>query len=409
VLELPKPSASQSLPRARTAKSTQVGTGVTSAVTRTHRDTETSSSIPGLDDIPTAVEQLTPEDPDPTRLDARAAPRRAGSLGEDTDETLAPPPSPRRRAAQVYDSGETLAAPPGPSRTVIVSDDSDGVVSNGGGDEDDEDALGPATAVMSAVELDEAIPERTADVVPAHIAARDKTERRVDYDPMDDGWGPPGTTIPPPLLGAIPGSDDPDTTGIPVADIDSAPLIVAPPTPPEPRSTISGGIHITKAFEDATSRVFELIRDLETARDRDEVVRLMVAHLSDSHQRTGFFSIKPDARKVNELSVFVMQPTPAVLPQSALRLDRPSTLQDVVGTRLPYRGPMHDEASRIFLTGVLGACPPEILLVPVSIRERVVGVLFGEHRIRHTFDDQLALAARAAGIALERILKARRG
>ena len=57
----------------------------------------------------------------------------------------------------------------------------------------------------------------------------------------------------------------------------------------------------------------------------------------------------------------------------------------------------------------LGACPAEILLVPVTVRERVVGVLFGEHRQRHTFDDQLALAARAAGMALERILRARRG
>jgi hypothetical protein len=92
-----------------------------------------------------------------------------------------------------------------------------------------------------------------------------------------------------------------------------------------------------------------------------------------------------------------------------MRLDRPSTLADVVGTRLPYRGPMHDEASRTFLSAALGACPPEILLVPISVRERVVGVLFGEHRRKHTFDDQLALAARAAGNALERILKARRG
>ncbi len=70
---------------------------------------------------------------------------------------------------------------------------------------------------------------------------------------------------------------------------------------------------------------------------------------------------------------------------------------------------MHDEASRTFLSAALGACPPEILLVPITVRERVVGVLFGEHRLKHTFDDQLALAARAAGNALERILKARRG
>jgi hypothetical protein len=90
-----------------------------------------------------------------------------------------------------------------------------------------------------------------------------------------------------------------------------------------------------------------------------------------------------------------------------MRLDQPSTMQDVVGTRLPYRGPMHDDASRSFLSTVLGASPAEILLVPVALRERVVGVLFGEQRLRHTFDDQLALASRAAGQALERILKTR--
>jgi hypothetical protein len=61
------------------------------------------------------------------------------------------------------------------------------------------------------------------------------------------------------------------------------------------------------------------------------------------------------------------------------------------------------------LTYTLGTCPPELLLVPIAVRDRIVGVLFGDTRIKHTFDDQLALAARAAGMALERILKARRG
>jgi hypothetical protein len=130
----------------------------------------------------------------------------------------------------------------------------------------------------------------------------------------------------------------------------------------------------------------------------------MVAHLAESHRRAGFF-----ANRAGELSLFALVPRPSKMPDARLRLDRPSTLQDVVGTRLPYRGPMHDETSRTFLGATLGECPPEILLVPITVRERVVGVLFGEQRLRHTFDDQLALAGRAAGIALERILKARRG
>jgi hypothetical protein len=129
----------------------------------------------------------------------------------------------------------------------------------------------------------------------------------------------------------------------------------------------------------------------------------MIAHLARSHQRAGFF-----VTRSGEMSLFAIMPRVPAMPAAALRLDRPSTLADVVNTRLPYRGPMHDDTSRTFLISVLGACPSELLLVPISVRERVVGVLFGDQRSRHTFDDQLALAARAAGMALERILKAKR-
>jgi len=264
------------------------------------------------------------------------------------------------------------------------------------------DADGPTTSVMTA------IPQRAADVGPAHLAPSFH-----DHDPVDDGWGPPGSTIPPPLLGAIPGGEDSDEPGvIPVPDLDSAPLIVAPPSPPEVTRGAPGDPAHTavRALEDATSRLLELIRALERAAERDEVVSLMVAHLAESHRRAGFFVLRPTAtRSIHELGLFSIQPRQGALPTATLRLDKPSTLQDVVGTRLPYRGPMHDDLSRGFLATVLGTAPAEILLVPVAVRERVVGVLFGEQRLRHTFDDQLALASRAAGMALERILKARRG
>lgn len=254
---------------------------------------------------------------------------------------------------------------------------------------------------MSAVELDDAIPERTTEIVPAHLA-----RRRIDHDAVDDGWGPPGTTIPPPLLGAIPGSEDEDTPStIPMPSVDSSPLLVEPPQP----ASAPAGLALVRALETATARAIEVIRQLERAQSRDQVVDIMLSHLAEAHHRAGFFVARPAATKgVSELSLFAMKPRPEIAPFATLRLDRPSTLQDVVGTRLPYRGPMHDDASRSFLVSVLGACPAEILLVPVAVRERVVGVLFGEHRLRHTFDDQLALAARAAGMALERILKARR-
>ena len=323
----------------RPARPTQVGIGALPAQTAARTHRDTEATA-----IPDMVDDgptasESLPDDDPTVLTS-PAPR-----GDDTsDETLAAPPSPD-------DTKSLLAAPPRP---------------------------------------------RSAN-------------RPIEHDEVDDGWGPPGTTIPPPLLGAVPGSDDEGegeaetTTGrIPVSNPDATPLIVGPAVPPQ-RESSSGVQTPARALEEATSRMIELIRALERAHERDDVVAVMVDHLAETHRRAGFFVVKRD-----ELTVFSIKPKPGTMPFATLLLDRPSTLADVVGTRLPYRGPIPDDPSRQFLATVLIVCPPEILLVPVTVRERVVGVLFAETRTRHTFDDQLAFASRAAGMALERVLKAKR-
>lgn len=346
VIELaPKPKT----PSVRTPRHTVMGIGALPAATaaRTHRDTETSGIPDALDDAPTGEAHL--RDTDATIV-TQAAPR-----GEDhtpTGDRLVAPPSPD-------DTDSGLAPPPAPTRHDP--------------DVDDEPAAPPKPLLQP------------------------------EYDPLDDGWGPPGTTIPPPLLGAVPGSDDSGMGRIPVSNVEAQPLIVAPAVPPD--AARSGGVQTpARALEDASARLIEVIRFLDHAHTRDDVVQIMVAHLAETHTRAGFFVIKRD-----ELSAFAMHPKPPTQPFGTLRLDRPSTFADIVGTRLPYRGPIPDEASRQFLTAVLGMCPAEILLVPVAVRERVVGILFGEARTRHTFDDQLAFASRAAGMALERILKSKRG
>ena len=348
VLEAKKPK------HPRPAKHTQMGIGALPAATRAHRDTETGSGIPDeLDDAVTGSERSASDDP---TIVTSAVPG-----GDDiSDERLVAPPSPE-------DTDSALAAPPRPAATIADDDDND-------------------------------------QTIPPPVASKPaRSAKHIEHDPVDDGWGPPGTTIPPPLLGAVPGTDDDSDTGrIPVSNVDSAPLIIAPATPPQAQKPDAVQTP-ARALEEATSRLIELIRTLEHTHNRDEVVGIMVEHLSETHQRAGFLAIKRD-----ELTVFSIQPKPHTMPYAAIRLDRPSTVADVVTTRLPYRGPVPDEASKHFLTAVLGAAPPEILLVPVAVRERVVGVLFAENRSRHTFDDQLAYASRAAGMALERILKAKR-
>src|SRR6185369_14160528 len=106
--------------------------------------------------------------------------------------------------------------------------------------------------------------------LPAHLSSNDAPSDNDDDD--DEKWGPPGTTIPPPLLGAIPGTLTPASGIIPISDIDSAPLMVAPPTPPErgARAHTSDELTISKALENATARVLELIHTLDHTVDRDQ-------------------------------------------------------------------------------------------------------------------------------------------
>ncbi len=355
VLDARKPAP---VKHARTAKPTQVGIGALPAQTRPHRDTEAGAIPQMVDDAVTGADTLPNDD----TVVTSAAP----SAGDTSDETLAAPPSPD-------DTNSQLAAPPSPDDTKSQL------------------AAPPRPAGRHPITDSELAPP------PAPAPARP-----IEHDDVDDGWGPPGTTIPPPLLGAVPGANDDHGLGrIPVSNVDAAPLIVAAAIPRQ--AARSGGVQVPVRLEDATSRAIELIRALELTRERNDVVEVMIAHVAETHRRAGFFVIRRD-----ELTVFAIVPRPPMMPFATLRIDRPSTLADVVGTRLPYRGPIPDDASQQFLTTVLGVCPPEILLVPVAVRERVVGVLFGENRSHHTFDDQLAFASRAAGMALERILKAKR-
>ena len=221
-------------------------------------------------------------------------------------------------------------------------------------------------------------------------------------DDPDEGWGPPGTTIPPPFLGAMPGTEPTPDDAIPIAGADeedlSTPLVVAPVAPAAPAAPQSAA----RELEVAATRLVELLRQLDRATTRDEVIDALLAYLALSHDRVAFLALKNAA-----LTPFQQRP-PSPHKAPTLSLEEPSTLQDVVGTRLPYRGTLGDEPSRAFLTEAFGVPPGEVLILPVAVRERVVAVLYGDGRAGHSFDEHFAIAGRAAGLALERILQHKR-
>jgi hypothetical protein len=279
----------------------------------------------------------------------------------------------------------------------------------------------PADGVPKA-ELDEA----DTGAVEKHTTGRfEKLEASyLTGDELDDGWGPPGTTIPPPYLGAMPGTDVDDfdvghrKAAIPIVtdeDFDDLtdPHELEPPESPvaePPDDTVRTAPAppamdpaVAAQLTEASMRLVEVVRDLDHAESRDRVIDRLMEHLGESHERVAFFVLRKGA-----LALWRRSGERPGTGDGSLSLDQPSSLQDAVRTRLPYRGPSTDPTTRQFVTETLGTPEGDILLVPVDVRGRVVGVLYADGPRRRIFEEHMSVVSRAAGMALERILKDRK-
>lgn len=281
------------------------------------------------------------------------------------------------------------------------------------------------------------VPREDLDVADTGAVERDTTGRfeklgpeHITGDELDDGWGPPGTTIPPPYLGAMPGTDIDDfdpghrKATIPIATDDfddvTEPLeLPAPESPLEDRTVgalesaddtvrtsavpAAADPELAGLLAEAALRLVEVVRDLDHAESRDRVIDRLMEHFGDSHDRVAFFVLRK-----GELRLWRRRGERPDTGDHALSLDHPSTMQDLVRTRLPYRGPSIDPQTRALVAGTLGEPRGDILLVPVDVRGRVVGVLYADGPHQRIFEEHMAVVSRAAGMALERILKDRK-
>ncbi|MFH0900228.1 MAG: hypothetical protein V2A73_06335 [Pseudomonadota bacterium] len=157
----------------------------------------------------------------------------------------------------------------------------------------------------------------------------------------------------------------------------------------------------------ANKALKEVLEKLKTAADRDAIALALVDYLASLYRRSVFFVLRKGALCgwVGK-GVGVREPA---LRESKLILDVPSTFQDIVSMRLPFWGPIIDPPSRDFLIDALGWAPESMLAVPVSVRSRVVGVLYGDDREHEAPEEDLARLTRAAAEALERALLTRKG
>jgi hypothetical protein len=238
---------------------------------------------------------------------------------------------------------------------------------------------------------------------------------RIHYDEAgwDDGFGPPGTTIPPPYLGAMP---DTESTGphnaIPInVPEDESGAVSVPISTSTDRvavlaSTLEDAAESQRELDLSAMRLVETLRALDNATTRDAIVQALLDHLARSFGRATFFVVKG-----TNLVPFKSKGPGGMAPNwknAKLSLKAPSTIRDVVQARLPFRGPVSDDLTRSLLLDVLGRVPDELLVLPCTVRERPVGVLCGTERTQRIFHEHLSVISRGAGDAFERILKARK-
>lgn len=157
----------------------------------------------------------------------------------------------------------------------------------------------------------------------------------------------------------------------------------------------------------ATSDLGSLLAIMRTARDRDAVVAAALDALMTTARRSIFLVVKRE----------VLQGWDGrgpLISTDALRnlwipVSSPSIFRDIVEAGAVYRGPPGvTTADAIFLTAVAGR-PEEIILQPVVVRGRVVGVLYCEDpAYGRAASERAEVIARACCDAFERIILAGR-
>ena len=143
------------------------------------------------------------------------------------------------------------------------------------------------------------------------------------------------------------------------------------------------------------------MRKLERSGNRDAVIDVLLDHLGIVCQRRAFFAIK-GGRVVPFRQQGAARPGVGT---GELSLEEPSTFGQVAASRLPYHGSVSPAASQFVAKGLGGAPRGETVVVPVLLRGRAVALVYGDGIQGRVFDEHLMVLGRAAGQALERIVK----
>ena len=169
------------------------------------------------------------------------------------------------------------------------------------------------------------------------------------------------------------------------------PILLTKPKEREKRATLPG----------LTSPVPEPpIMQLRNAKARDDVAKLVLDYVAQLNQRVIMFVVQRDLVVGREMR----GADPAILEQFGIDITAPSIFRDVLSSRLPYRGPLPETPVNRAFASALGGVGPEVLLMPVAVRDRIIAVLYADRPTQPLPDAALHATVREAGLAYERLI-----
>lgn len=138
-----------------------------------------------------------------------------------------------------------------------------------------------------------------------------------------------------------------------------------------PNQSVSSGIREKREMKEG-----EIIAAIHRGRSRNEIIGLALDYLLQFAARAAFFVVKKNEIKGFEIAGDLTS-------RSAIRsywvpLNVDCTLGHVAKERRIHLGPLGRSAADAILAASLGGRPKRILVLPVELRERTVGMIYGD-------------------------------
>jgi MshEN domain len=174
------------------------------------------------------------------------------------------------------------------------------------------------------------------------------------------------------------------------------PILLTKPKDRERRDTLPG---LTRPVPDPPLAV------LKVTAHRDDIANVLLDYIAQLTKRSILFVVKKDLL----VGQHARGEDPNVVSEMGIDISAPSIFRDVIASQLPYRGPLPATPANRAFAMALGGVGSEVVIMPITVRSRIIAVLFADQATQPLPDAALLATTREAGIAYERLILEQKG